>query len=81
MLTRLSECLRRHEPLTKFLLRIVLLAILAVSAWDFHFMTLDVSDIADRIEQMQDDLSNLRNDIENGNDSGDAPAQLKRSSI
>jgi hypothetical protein len=81
VLTRLSEFLRRHEPLTKLLMRLALLVILATVAWDSHYVSLDLADIADRIDQMQDDISSLRDDIEGGDDSPGAPAKLQGTSI
>lgn len=64
MLTRLSDFLLRHEPLTRVLLRLILLVILAWVALDLHTLTLDFSDIADSIDQIQQDISALRESAE-----------------
>ena len=76
MLTRLSDFLRKHEPITKLLLRAALLAILGSVALDFHYLSLDVDDMADRFDQIQADISALRDGIENGDDGPDAPTSL-----
>jgi hypothetical protein len=82
MLTRFSEFLHRHEPITKLLLRIALLAILGSAAMDFHYLSLDADDIADRFDQMQADISALRSDIENGDDdTPDAPTSFQLAPI
>ena len=78
MLTRLSDFLRKHEPITKLLMRLALLAILACVALDFHYIALDVSDIAARFDQVQVDLSALRDDIENGDDAPDEATSFER---
>ena len=77
MLTRLSEFLRRHEPITRLLLRIALLLVLASVAWDFHYLSLDVADIADRVDLMQDDISALRDYFDEGDDTPAAPTKLR----
>ena len=76
MLTRLSDFLRRHEPITRLLMRITLLAIFGCVALDFHYISLDADDIAARIDQMQADLSALRDSIDNGDDAPDEPTSL-----
>jgi len=81
MLIRLSDFLRRHEPITKLLLRLALLAIFTSVALDFHYLSLAADDIADRIDQMQTDLSALRSGIENGGGSPDEPTSFERSPI
>ena len=64
MLTRLSDFLLRHEPLTRVLLRLLLLVILAWVALDLHNLALDFSDLADSIDQIQQDISALRESVE-----------------
>ena len=81
MFTQLSAFLRKHEPITQLLLRMALLAVLALGAADFHKLTNDVADIADRVDQMQTDITNLREDIESADEVPDAPAKLERAPI
>jgi hypothetical protein len=81
ILTRLSEFFRKHEPLTRLLLRIALLIILASVAWDFHALSLNVSEIAESIDQIQDSVSGLRDDAESSDDNSDAPARLQHAPI
>ena len=81
MLTRLSNFLRKYEALFNLLLRIAFLLILLGVARDFHDVAGDVADIADRMDQLGDDVSALRNSVEGDNETPDTPARLDRSSI
>lgn len=76
ILTRLSDFFRKHEPLTRLLLRIALLIVLASVAWDFHALSLDVSEIAESIDQIQDDVSGLRDDAESSDENSDKSTRL-----
>ena len=64
MLTRLSDFLLRHEPLMRVLVRLLLLVVLAWVALDLHNLRLDFSDLADSIDQIQQDISALRESVE-----------------
>jgi hypothetical protein len=81
MLTRLADFFRKYETLLNLLFRLALLLIVLGVARDFHEVAGDVADIADRLDQLGEDVSALRDDVEGDDAAPDTPASLDRSSI